>query len=88
MFDYMTVKHVHARVVGELKFDLDGFTRIKIPGLFHRFVGITCPSIPADALLRDIVKMHGMRLIGRVGKDPLLSGPKGRPGVDTIWVEP
>ena len=88
MLNYMTVEHVHPRVVGELKLDLQGFPWIKVPGLFHRFVGVTRASISTDALLRDVVNVHGMRLRCRIRKDPLLGCAKCRPGINPIGVEP
>ena len=88
MLDYMTVKHIHARVIGELKLELEGFPWIKVPCLFHRFVGVTRPSISSDALLRDVVNVHGMRLRCRICKDPLLGCAKYRASVDAIWIEP
>ena len=88
MLDYMTVKHVHARVIGELKLELEGFPWIKVPCLFHRFVGVTRPSISSDALLRDVVNVHGMRLRCRIRKDPLLGCAKYRAGIDSVGIEP
>ena len=88
MLNYVTVEHVHADVIGELKLEFEGFSRVKVPGLLHRFVGVTRCSISTDALLRDIVNVHGMRLSGRVRKDPLLSSAKYRPGVDSVGIEP
>ena len=88
MLDYMTVKHVHADVIGELKLELEGFPGIKVPRLLHRFVGVTHSSISTDALLRDVVNVHGMRLRCRIRKYPLLGRAKGRPCVDSIGIEP
>ena len=88
MLDYMAVKHVHARVIGELKLELEDFPWIKVPCLLHRFVGVTRPSISSDALLRDVVNVHGMRLRCRIRKDPLFSSAKDWPGIDSVWIEP
>ena len=88
MLNYMTVEHVHPRVVGELKLDLQGFPWIKVPGLFHRFVGVTRASISTDALLRDVVNVHGMGLVGRICEGPLLSSAQRWLGVDTVGIEP
>jgi hypothetical protein len=88
MLNYVTVEHVHADVVGELKLDLKVFPGIKVPSLLHRFIWITRPSISTDALLRDVVNVHGVRLSRRVRKDPLLSSAKDRLGVDSIGIEP
>ena len=43
MLNYVTVEHVHADVVGELKLELKVFPGIKVPRLLHRFVGVTRP---------------------------------------------
>ena len=88
MLDYVTVEHVHARVIGELKLYLYGLAGFEVPGLLHRFVGVTGPSISTDALLRDIVNVYGMRLSRRVCKHPLLSCGEDRLGVGPIWIEP
>src|SRR4029077_7312930 len=61
---------------------------IKVPRLLHRFVGVTRSSISTDALLRDIVDVHSVRLCRRVRKDPLLSSAKDRLGVDSVGIEP
>ena len=87
MLDYMTVKHVHARVIGELKLEREGFPGIKVPRLLDRFVGVTRPSISSDALLRDVVNVHGMRLRCRICKDPLLGCAKYRAGIDSVGIE-
>jgi hypothetical protein len=84
MLNYVTVEHVHPDVVGELKLDLEVFPGIKVPGLLHRLIWITRPSISSDALLRDVVNVHGVRLSRRVCEDPLLSSAKGGPGVDPV----
>jgi hypothetical protein len=68
MLDDVTVEHVHADVVGELKLELNGFPGVKVPGLLHRFVWITCPSISTDALLGHVVNVYGVRLCRRVCK--------------------
>jgi len=88
MLNYVTVEHVHARVIGELKLELERFPGIEVPGLFHRFVGITSPPISTDALLSDVVNVHGMGLAGRICEDPLLGGAQRRLGVDTVGIEP
>ena len=87
MLNYVTVEHVHARVIGELKLELECFPGIEVPGLFHRFVGITCRPISTDALLRDVVNVHGMGLVGRICEGPLLSGAQRWLGVDTVRIE-
>ena len=87
MFNYVTVEHVHARVIGELKLDFERFSGIEVPGLFHRFVGVTGSPIATDALLRDIVNMYGVHLPRRIRKDPLLGSSKDRPGIDSIGIE-
>ena len=88
MLNYVTVEHVHARVIGELKLELERFPGIEVPGLFHRFVGITCRPISTDALLRDVVNVHGMGLVGRICEGPLLSSAQRWLGVDTAGIEP
>jgi hypothetical protein len=88
MLNYVTMEHVHADVIGELKLELNGFPGVKVPGLLHRFVWITCPSISTDALLGHVVNVYGVRLCRRVCKDPLLRSAKGGPGVDSIGIEP
>lgn len=88
MLNYVTVEHVHADVIGELKLDLKGFPGIKVPSLLHRFIWITRPSISPDALLGDVVNVQGVHVSRRVRKDPLLSSAKDRPGVDSIEIEP
>lgn len=88
MLDYMTVEHVHPDVIGELELELEGFPWIKVPCLFHGFVGVTRPSISTDALLRDVVNVHGMRLCCRIRKDPLLGRAKHRASIDSIRIEP
>jgi hypothetical protein len=85
VLNYVTVEQVHARVIGELKLELEVFPGIKVPGFFHRFIGVTRPSISTDALLRDVVNVYGMRLSRRVRKDPLLSSAKDRPGRPLGW---
>jgi len=88
MLNYVTMEHEHARVIGELQLELECFPGIKVPRLLHRFVGVTHSSISTDALLRDIVNVHGMRLRCRIRKDPLLGRAKYRPGVDSVRIEP
>ena len=88
MLHHVAVEHVHARVIGEFKLELKGFTRSEVPGLLHCFVGITCRPISTDALLRDVVNVHGMGLVGRICEDPLLSGAQRWFGVDTVGIEP
>ncbi len=88
MLDYMTVKHVHARVIGELKLELEGFPWVKVPCLFHRFVGVTRSSISTNALLRDVVNVYGMRLSRRVRKHPLLGRANYRASIDAVGIEP
>ena len=88
MLDYVTVEHVHASVIGELKLELESFTGIKVPGFLHRFVGITGRPVSTDALLRDVVNVHCMGLVGRICEDPLLGGAQRWLGVDTVGIEP
>ena len=88
MLNYVTMEHEHARVIGELELELEGFPGIKVPCLFHRFVGVTRTSISTDALLRDVVNMHGMRLRCRIRKDPLLGCAKHRASIDSVRIEP
>ena len=88
MLNYVTVEHVHASVIGELKLELESFAGIKVPGFLHRFVGITGRSISTDALLRDVVNVHGMGLVGRICEDPLLGGAQRWLGVNTVGIEP
>jgi hypothetical protein len=88
MLNYVTMEHEHARVIGELKLELEGFPGIKVPRLLHRFVGVTRFSISTDALLRDVVNVYGMRLSRRVRKDPLLGRAKYRASIDSVRIEP
>ena len=88
MLDYMTVEHVHARVIGELKLELEGFPRIKVPCLLHRFVGVTGPSISTHALLRDIMNVHCVGLVCWICEDPFFSGAENWAGIDAVRVEP
>ena len=62
MLNNMAVEHVHAYVIRKLKLELEGFPGFKVPGLLHGFIEITCSSISTDALLSNIVNVHGMRL--------------------------
>ena len=87
MLDYVTVEHVHADVIGELKLELESFTGIEVPGFLHRFVGITRYAISTDALLRDVVNMYGMGLAGRICEDPLLGSAQRWLGVNTVRIE-
>ena len=87
MLDYVTVEHVHADVIGELKLELESFTGIEVPGFLHRFVGITRYAISSDALLRDVVNMYGMGLAGRICEDPFLGGTQRGLCVDTVRIE-
>ena len=87
MLDDVTVEHVHASVIGELKLELESFTGIKVPGFLHGFVRITRRPISTDALLRDVVNMHGMGLVGRICEDPFLGGAQRGLGVDTVRIE-
>ena len=88
MLNYVTVEHVHSCVIGELKLKLYGFPRIKVPSLLHGLVGVTRYAFSTDALLGDIVNVYGMRLVGRIRKDPLLGRPKHRTGIDSVRIEP
>jgi hypothetical protein len=88
MLDYVTVEHIHACVIGELKLELERFPGIKVPGFLHRFVGITRPPVSTDALLRDVVNVHGMRLRCRIRKDPRLGSAKYRASLDSVRIEP
>ena len=87
MLDDVTVEHVHASVIGELKLDLESFTGIKVPGFLHRFVGITRSAISTDTLLRDVMNMYGMHLSGRICEDPFLGGSQRWLGVNTVRIE-
>ena len=85
MLNYVAVEHVHARVIGELKLELESFPGVKVPGFLHRFVGITGRPVSTDALLRDVVNVYGMGLGGRICEDPLLGGAQRWLGVDYGW---
>ena len=87
MFDDVTVEHVHAGVIGEFKLYLDGLAGIKIPRLLHCFIGVTRCSISTDALLRDVMNMHGMHLSGGICEDPLLGSAQSGLGVNTVRIE-
>src|SRR5262245_46413822 len=88
MLNYMKMAHVHAGFIGELNLDLENFTGIKVPCLFHRLVRVTCCPISTDALLRHVVNMYGMGLVGRIREDPFLGGTQRWLGVDTVVIEP
>lgn len=88
MLNYVTMEHVHADVVGKLKLELKSFTGIEIPRLLHRFIGITRLSISTDTLLGDIMNVHCVHPSRRVRKDPFLSRPQHRPGIDPVRVKP
>ena len=87
MLNYVTVEHVHAGVIAEFKLELERFAGIKVPRLLHRFVGVTGHSVATQALLRNIMNVHSVGLVCWICKDPFLSGPKDRPGVDSVRIE-
>jgi hypothetical protein len=84
----VAMEHEHARVIGELKLELESFPGSKVPRLFHRFIGVTRSSISTDALLRDVVNVYGMGFSRGVRKDPFLGGAEHRAGIDSVGIEP
>jgi hypothetical protein len=88
MLNYVTVEHVHTDVVGELKLELKVFPGIKVPGLLHRFIWITRPPISTDALLSDVVNVHGVRLSVGFVKTHFSVVPRTGRASDSIGIEP
>ena len=84
----MAMKHVHAEVIGELQLDLQSFTGGEVPDFLHGIVWVTWSSVAAQALLRNIMDVHGTGLAGWVCENPLLRSAKGRPRVKSIEIEP
>ena len=87
MLNYVTVEHVLARVIGEFQLELERFPGIKVPGFLHRFVRIARSAVSTEALLVNVVNVHGMGLAGRICEDPLLSSAQRWLGVDTVGIE-